>query len=667
MIKGSDRINIAFAVNNAYSPYLEVALYSILLSNKESNFEINVLSFDINQSNKDRLARICEYFSNASINFLSLEDDYFEGLKLRAHFSRDIYTRYVLADLLCDYDKVLYLDADILVTGDISDLYNLDIDNNFAAAAIDRGIQKEEFAEYMKSLDLYGRPYYNSGVLLMNLKKIREDGIVGRLISETSRLADKLEHPDQDVINIVFKDYIKPLSNIWNYQDEDRRVGEIELGGARIIHYTSGNKPWNTPNILRSHNRAAHELYDRYRYDYMELFDDPQLVSVIVPVYNTDKRYIAECIGSILSQNYRNIEVLIVDDGSDKPVANYLDEISETDSRVRVVHKKNSGSNRAREVGFKESSGKYITFIDSDDSVSSDYIYKLYISLTQGKADISMCESWDEIVRPMENNFSSLNGMVINNKDDIVKYVIMGFPEFRVNGGVIWAKLYKRELIESVDWDMSDYMLTEDEFMAIQVFSMAKKISLVGEQLYYYRRHVVDSKESRLPIYNKYKGQQIPMIQTASDLYERSIEVFTKNRIKYNINDLLYKYIIMLDAQITSICKHDNIGRNQEELRRQAEVYVPLIRDNKELTYEHRIRALFALNMPELLYVYNNYLINTDHEVNKLHDKNETLIRENSNLLDEVNRLSREIQSFMSVKRSARLLLGNIKRRFITR
>lgn len=664
MFKG---INIAFAVNNKYSPYLEIALYSLLLHNNKSKFEINVLSFDIDRSNKDKLSRICEHFGNASINFILLESNYFENLKTHAHFSRDIYTRYILADLLPDKDKILYLDADILVTRDISELYKVDISGYFIAAVIDKGIQKEEFAEYLSLLGIYGFPYYNSGVLLMNLAKIREDGMAKKLIDKTSDLADKLQHPDQDVINIVFKDHIKKLSSVWNYQDEDRRIKEVDLNDVGIVHYTSGYKPWNTPNAQRGYNKISHELYDQYRYNYMELFYNPELVSVIIPVYNTSKRYIDECIDSLLSQNYRNIEIIIIDDGSKESIANRLDELAVTDTRIRVIHKENAGSNRAREVGFKESSGKYITFIDSDDSVSPNYIYKLYMSLTQSKADISMCESWDETIRPMENNLSSLNGMVINNKDDIIKYVVMGFPEFRVNGGVIWAKLYERGIIESVDWDMSDYMLTEDEFMAIQVFSVAKKISLVGEQLYYYRRHVADSKESRLPVYNKYKGKQIPMIQTASDLYERSIEVFTKNRIKYNINDLLYKYIIMLDAQITSICKHDNIGSNREELRRQAEVYIPLIRDNKKLTYEHRIRALFALNMPDLLYIYNSYLINTDHEVNKLHNQNETLIRENNTLVAEVNRLSGEIQSFMSVKRSARLLLGNIKRRFIAR
>ena len=113
-----------------------------------------------------------------------------------------------------------------------------------------------------------------------------------------------------------------------------------------------------------------------------------KLVSVIVPVYNVD-RYLGRCIKSIMQQSYRNLEIILVDDGSTDNSGTICDTFKETDDRIIVIHKENGGLSDARNAGIKVFTGEYVTFIDSDDYVSSDMISSMLTVLKQiGRAHV---------------------------------------------------------------------------------------------------------------------------------------------------------------------------------------------------------------------------------------------------------------------------------------
>ena len=101
-----------------------------------------------------------------------------------------------------------------------------------------------------------------------------------------------------------------------------------------------------------------------------------ELISIIVPVYNVEK-YLKKCIDSILNQTYSNIEILLIDDGSTDNSGIICDNFKKRDSRIKVVHKKNSGVSSTRNYGLDLATGKYISFVDSDDFVECDFIENL--------------------------------------------------------------------------------------------------------------------------------------------------------------------------------------------------------------------------------------------------------------------------------------------------
>ena len=107
------------------------------------------------------------------------------------------------------------------------------------------------------------------------------------------------------------------------------------------------------------------------------LIDMLTLVSIIVPVYKTE-RYLSRCLRSILAQDYQELDIILVDDGSPDNSGVLCDELAQTDARIQVIHKKNGGLSSARNAGIKAAKGDYICFIDSDDYVAKDYVSTLY-------------------------------------------------------------------------------------------------------------------------------------------------------------------------------------------------------------------------------------------------------------------------------------------------
>ena len=102
-----------------------------------------------------------------------------------------------------------------------------------------------------------------------------------------------------------------------------------------------------------------------------------KLVSIIVPIYKVEK-YLKQCLDSILNQTYENIEIILVDDGSPDNCGKICDEYASNDKRIRVIHKENGGLSSARNAGLDVATGEYISFIDSDDYVSENFIKRLY-------------------------------------------------------------------------------------------------------------------------------------------------------------------------------------------------------------------------------------------------------------------------------------------------
>lgn len=204
-----------------------------------------------------------------------------------------------------------------------------------------------------------------------------------------------------------------------------------------------------------------------------------ELISIIVPVYRVEP-YLEKCLESLRSQTYRNLEIILVDDGSPDNCGAICDRYAREDSRFRVFHTENGGLSAARNVGLRAASGDYIGFVDSDDWTEPEMYEKLHNAIIQTGADVSCCCFYT--VFPQEVIEMKTLGLRLLDAEDALRELIEGAC---IRTGV-WSKLYRRELWEDVSFP--EGRIFEDVLTTYRIFRKMEKLAAIPEHLYYYRR-----------------------------------------------------------------------------------------------------------------------------------------------------------------------------------
>ncbi len=263
----SNVIPIVFASDKNNIPYMYVTILSVL-KNKHSTTNYNIfclITSDIKSKDKKNFYKLVSKYTGTNINFIDMGTAFNNSYSAFKHITIPAYYRLKMPELFPNYNKIIYLDTDVIVLKDLTEYYNIDIENFYIAGVRTATpiIQRKETKKYYDNLGLYNvSSYINSGVTLWNLRKIREDNLIKDLYDYASK---NLKVMDQDVINIVFKNKIKTLSLEYNlmvgqnydlYQNTPQHAIYVNIYGKEniekaiknpvIIHYTCSDKPWNS-------------------------------------------------------------------------------------------------------------------------------------------------------------------------------------------------------------------------------------------------------------------------------------------------------------------------------------------------------------------------------------------------------------------------------------
>ena len=202
-----------------------------------------------------------------------------------------------------------------------------------------------------------------------------------------------------------------------------------------------------------------------------------ELISIIIPVYNVEK-YLDRCIKSVINQTYKNIEIILIDDGStDKSLDicyNYL----EQDNRIKVFHKENGGLSSARNYGINSSNGKYLTFIDSDDDIEKDYIEYLYNLIKKYGTKMSIC-SYSVIKNNITNFGLNLDEKLLSTEECLDNLLCEN--GFTVSA---CAKMYDKNLFKNIKYPLNK--LCEDNGTTYKLIMQCKNIAYGNESKYNY-------------------------------------------------------------------------------------------------------------------------------------------------------------------------------------
>ena len=267
-------INIVLSSDNNYAIYIPVLIESLYhTASKKYEYVITIADANITDDTKNSIAYNAKEYENITINYVNIDyiiSKYKNLFVTFAHFTVSTYIRFFIADLLPDVDKVIYLDIDLLIKSDISELYEINIENHMIAAAVDacyaRQLYFNKHSEVAYSENILGLPKgiseFNAGVLLINLKKWRDDNLTSKCLDKLAEIGTP-RVLDQCILNAVIKqDDIYKLPVEWNYVwhaelenlepiTKSNTFNEIidnynkKINQIKIIHYTSGVKPWN--------------------------------------------------------------------------------------------------------------------------------------------------------------------------------------------------------------------------------------------------------------------------------------------------------------------------------------------------------------------------------------------------------------------------------------
>lgn len=211
------------------------------------------------------------------------------------------------------------------------------------------------------------------------------------------------------------------------------------------------------------------------------------LISIIIPVYNVEL-YVNKCIKSLVKQTYRNLEIILVNDGSTDKSGDICNDWVEYDSRIKVFHKENGGVSSARNLGLKKANGKYIMFVDPDDYCDILYVNKMYNTMKEYNSDITICSYFLDYGDNIKKNiYPVVSGLY--SREEIFGMLFFGRKKNR-NGSMVtalWLGMFKKEIIDNAHIEFDKYIRHEEDWLFFaEYFKYVKKVSIINEPLYYY-------------------------------------------------------------------------------------------------------------------------------------------------------------------------------------
>lgn len=203
-------------------------------------------------------------------------------------------------------------------------------------------------------------------------------------------------------------------------------------------------------------------------------------VSIIVPVYNVEK-YISKCLDSLINQTYKNIEIVLVDDGSQDKSRKFIKEYQKKDSRIKAVFKENEGVSTARNIGIDNSLGELICFVDSDDYVMSDYVEHLVKLLSKDDADIALTT---EMFGTFDSNQVVKSKIqTVDGRNAAIKLLLYDIPIG------VYSKIFKSSFLKTKNIQFKKELFIGEGFnFNIDAFQQATKVTIGNRKIYYYRR-----------------------------------------------------------------------------------------------------------------------------------------------------------------------------------
>lgn len=296
-----------------------------------------------------------------------------------------------------------------------------------------------------------------------------------------------------------------------------------------------------------------------------------ELISVIVPVYNVEQ-YLEKCVNSIINQTYKNLEIILVDDGATDSSGNMCDELAKSDNRIKVYHKENGGLSDARNYGVERATGEYIGFVDSDDYIDSEMYEKLYEAIKKENVDVAECSL--KVIYPGKIELFT----------DEKYYKVLGKTEYleeyltiKKIFGSVWTKLIKSDVAKKLVFPKGK--LYEDTYYAYDLIEKVDRYVIMNNPYYNYlmRENSITNAKFNPRIFDlieivekfhKMTYENYPGLKEAADCRKMYAYFSVLNSIlleeNYRDNEYYSKILSYFKRNYISLLKNKYINHNRK-------------------------------------------------------------------------------------------------------
>lgn len=345
-------------------------------------------------------------------------------------------------------------------------------------------------------------------------------------------------------------------------------------------------------------------------------------ISVIVTIYNTPEKYLRKCIDSIINQTLKEIEIILVNDGSTAEIQEICETYAKQDSRIKLINQQNKGESVARNVGIENATTNNITFVDSDDWIESNTceLIEKNIREVNYNYDIILFNCYvDYRNKSIENMFYPKSGLLKDNDieqlqiQSIEKGITNYYPQ-ECNVSVVGAKVYNKNFIKGNRLKFIPNLVSmTDAVFNLEVLEKAKRVYVMQEYLYHYR-------QNELSICQKYSKYTIKYYETYIEIVKNHIEKYNK---KQEFKDILnIKIITSIDRYMYNYYFHKNNPKQYKQVKKEfkcqlgKELYQNAMSDVKSqylsiyqklVLYNSRKKRIFALKLlKDIKYIIKN-------------------------------------------------------------
>lgn len=315
------------------------------------------------------------------------------------------------------------------------------------------------------------------------------------------------------------------------------------------------------------------------------------MVSIIVPVYNVQD-YLRDCIESIRKQTCRDLEILLIDDGSNDKSGEICDQYSKIDSRIRVFHKKNGGLSSARNIGLDNIKGEYVCFIDSDDTIDSMFIDELLQTLTKYHVDMVKSNFYRKSQDKMKD---SKRIRIFSPEEACHDFLFTKYSLRKAMKSTSTDALYKRTVFKNIRY--KEGIINEDTQIFANIIFECNAIAHYDRSMYYYREN-----ENGI-MHSKINKKKIESLNIWKEIYTTVNE---KSKLGYGV---IAQWVINLIYSYWETYQIENIKEKEECQKLIKKVFL----ENKKLFCAEKIALKIKIGIkifdicPRLFYLINDY------------------------------------------------------------